>query len=65
MRTGVLRIASHRVKVSKLDPDEKIASPQQTVRGTRLMVFVTEPGMYSIILTCRGATTAGTPAHAL
>ena len=28
------------------------------------MVFVTEPGMYSIILTCRGATTAGTPAHA-
>ena len=58
-----LGIACHRVKVARLDPDEKLACVQQTGRGTRQMVFV-EPGMYSIILTCRGATTAGTPAHA-
>jgi hypothetical protein len=52
------------LKVAKLDKDEKILTTERTGRGRRNMLFVTEPGLYSIILTCRGATTPGTPAHA-
>jgi prophage antirepressor-like protein len=59
-----LGIANYAQKVQKLDADEKILSVEQTSRGKRNMLFVTEPGLYSIILTCRGATTRGTPAHA-
>ena len=59
-----LGIVGHRVKVSKLDEDERVTYAQHTPSGKQRMLFVTEPGMYKITLTCRGATTKGTPAHA-
>jgi prophage antirepressor-like protein len=59
-----LGIVNYRSKVTKLDQDEKILSKIPTCRGRRNMLFVSEPGLYSIILTCQGATTEGTPAHA-
>ena len=59
-----LSIVNYRNKVARLDEDEKHVSIQWTSGQRRRMVFVTEPGLYKIILTCRDATTQGTPAHA-
>jgi len=59
-----LGIVNHRDKVARLDEDEKLTSVEPTGRGTRMMLFVTEPGLYSIILTCRESTISGTAAHA-
>jgi prophage antirepressor-like protein len=59
-----LGIAGHRNKVAKLDEDEKLTSICRTSGQRRRMVFVTEPGVYKIILTCRDSTNPGTPAHA-
>ena len=58
-----LGIVNYRTKVSRLDEDESRVSLEQTTSGRQNMVFVTEPGLYKIILTCRGATVKGTPAH--
>ena len=59
-----LGIANHRNKTNRLDEDEKLMSTQWTAGQRRGMLFVTEPGVYKIILTCRDATNPGTPAHA-
>ena len=61
---SALGIANHRDKVQKLDSDEKFVSELPTGRGRRQALFVTEPGVYKIILTCRDSTIAGTTAHA-
>jgi prophage antirepressor-like protein len=61
---AALGIVNYRNKTDRLDADEKLVSTQRTGGQRRNMLFVTEPGLYSIILTCRGATTPGTPAHA-
>ena len=59
-----LGIANHRNKTNRLDEDEKLKITQWTAGQRRGMLFVTEPGVYKIILTCRDATNPGTPAHA-
>ena len=61
---SALGIDNYRNKVRKLDVDEKILSILDTGRGRRQALFVTEPGVYKIILTCRDSTNPGTPAHA-
>jgi len=61
---NALGIVNHRDKVVRLDRDEKLTSVEPTPGQRRHMLFVTEPGLYSIILTCREATISGTPAHA-
>ena len=59
-----LGIVNHRLKVGRLDEDEKLMYVEHTSGQRRSMLYVTEAGMYKVILTCRGATTKGTPAHA-
>ena len=59
-----LGITNYRNKVQKLDEDEKFLSTERTGRGTRQILFVTEPGLYKIILSCRLVNTPGTAPHA-
>ena len=57
-------IANPRNKFTKLDDDEKLSISQVSGGQRRRLVYVTEPGLYKILLTCRDATNPGTPAHA-
>ena len=59
-----LGIVNHRDKVAKLDEDEKRVSVEATPSGRQKMLFVTEPGLYKIILSCRESSIQGTPSHA-
>ena len=59
-----LGIVNHRDKVAKLDEDEKRVSVEPTASGRQRMLFVTEPGLYKIILSCREASIPGTAPHA-
>ena len=59
-----LGLSQYRSKTSKLDADEKMQLKTDCGEGfLRKMMFVTEAGLYSIILTCKGATLSGTVAH--
>lgn len=49
--------------VSPLDPDEKGLSLTYTLGGPQELVVVSESGLYTIALRCRGAVKPGTPAH--
>ena len=60
---NALGIVNHRVKVGKLDQDESRVYVQPTPSGKQKMIFVTEPGLYKMILTSRGSCTQGTVAH--
>ena len=59
-----LGIVNHRHKVATLDEDEKLTSLEATAGQRRNMVFVTEPGLYKLILTCREVNIKGTVSHA-
>ena len=58
-----LGIVNHHNKVARLDEDEKLTSTEWTAGQRRRMVFVTEPGVYKIILSCREANIPGTAPH--
>ena len=59
----ILDITSSRVKAATLCDDEKQAVSVQAADGkVRLLTFVNEAGLYSVVLSCRGAWTAGTAA---
>jgi prophage antirepressor-like protein len=47
-------------KVSTLDEDEKLTLRQVTSGQMRKFIYVTEPGLYSLILGCRQARKPGT-----
>lgn len=49
--------------VEKLDDDEKGTGSIRTLGGEQKMLIVNESGLNAIILRCRDAMTAGTPAH--
>jgi prophage antirepressor-like protein len=56
--------SAHRKKIRALDPDEVTACQVNTPsRGTQTLKFVTEPGLYKMILWSKGAKTTGHPAH--
>ena len=59
-----LAIVNHRAKVARLDADERLTYVQRTAGQRRNMLFVTEPGLYKIILSCREASIPGTAPHA-
>ena len=59
-----LGIVNHRNKVAALDSDEKFTAVVLSGGQRRRMVFVTEPGLYSIILTCRESGIVGTAPYA-
>ena len=56
--------SAHKKKIRALDPDEvggcQLGTP---LGGTQTLTFVTEPGLYKMILWSKGAKTPGHPAH--
>lgn len=60
---AALEIANHRDAVAKLDADEKGVGLTDTHGGPQELTIISESGLYTLILRCRGATTPGTPAH--
>ena len=59
----ILNITGNRNKAKKLCDNEKQTVSVQAADGKmRLMTFVNEAGLYSVVLSCRGAWTAGTAA---
>ena len=58
-----LGIQNSRQKVGYLDEDEKMLSSHLCNNKTRNLMFVTEPGLYKLIMTCRNATKKGTIPH--
>ena len=61
---SALGIVGHRNKIKLLDEDEKRGYNICTPSGRQRMVFATEPGAYTIILSCNESKIPGTPAHA-
>ena len=61
-----LGIVNHRNKARLLRDDQKtFGSSQRTgKRGSRQMTFITEGGMYRVIISCREASIPGTAPHA-
>jgi len=56
--------SAHKKKLRALDPDEVMGCPVGTPsRGTQTLSFVTEPGLYKMLLWSKGAKTQGHPAH--
>jgi len=56
--------STHRKKLRALDPDEVRGCLIETpLGGTQTLSFVTEPGLYKMLLWSRGAKTPGHPAH--
>ncbi|KST61122.1 hypothetical protein AO398_00070 [Methylobacterium sp. GXS13] len=49
--------------VAKLDDDEKGRASIPTRGGVQDLLVVTEPGLFTLILRCRGAMTSGTAPH--
>lgn len=49
--------------VGKLDEDEKGRASIPTLGGSQDLLVVSEAGLYTLILRCRGATTPGTVPH--
>ncbi len=49
--------------VAKLDEDEKGRASIPTPGGAQEMLVISEAGLYTLILRCRGATIAGTASH--
>lgn len=49
----VLGLGSHRVPVSRLDPEDKTVETIQTPGGAQQLAIVNESGMYSLVLTSR------------
>lgn len=49
--------------ISKLDADDRGVASTDTPGGRQDVAVVSESGLYSLILRCRGATTEGTLAH--
>jgi len=56
-----LDIVGYANKAKALDDDERVYVNCRGSRGQR-MVFITEPGLYSVILTCKSAKHEGSPA---
>ena len=56
---AALGIQNARRKVRKLDEDEKVHAHSQS----RQLYYVTEPGLYTLILTCSDALKVGTPCY--
>ncbi|HYH17853.1 MAG TPA: phage antirepressor KilAC domain-containing protein [Azospirillum sp.] len=60
---AILDLGNVSMAVAKLDEDEKGISSVETLGGVQDMLTVTEGGLYTLILRCRGATTPGTTPH--
>jgi anti-repressor protein len=56
-------LGKHRDAITKLDADERGSLQVDTLGGRQWVAVVTESGLYSLILRCRGATKPGTVAH--
>ena len=55
---------AHIKKLKALDPDEIRSTPvMHPLGGTQITKFITEPGLYKMILWSKGAKTPGHPAH--
>ena len=55
---------AHIKKLKALDPDEIRSTPvMHPLGGTQITKFITEPGLYKMILWSKGAKTTGHPAH--
>ena len=59
---GILGIANHHNKAAKLANNEKETVRVYSGDGVRDTMFVTEPGLYKVVLSCKAAYTAGTTA---
>lgn len=60
---AALDIANHRDAILKLDADEKGVALTDTPGGPQEVSIISESGLYTLILRCRGATTPGTVPH--
>jgi len=60
--SGPLGIKNIRNKISLLDEDEKVVQNLDTLGGSQKMTWVTEPGLYSLILSCPKSRKNGTSA---
>jgi prophage antirepressor-like protein len=60
---AVLGIGNPRDAIERLDPDEKGVALTDTPGGEQEMNIISESGAYTLILRCRDAVKAGTPAH--
>ena len=58
-----LGIVNHNNKVAALANDEKFKATVWSGAQRRRMVFVTEPGLYKMILSCRESNVPGTAPH--
>ena len=58
-----LGLQNARRKVRKLDEDEKSLLRTMCNGQHRSMYYVTEPGLYTLILTCKDALKPGTPCY--
>lgn len=58
-----LSIASHRDALTKLDEDERASVQVDTLGGRQVVAAVTDPGLYTLILRSRKASTPGSVAH--
>lgn len=58
-----LAIVNARDAVQKLDEDEKGVASTDTPGGPQEVTIISESGLYTLILRCRGATTPGTLPH--
>ncbi|TXN04860.1 hypothetical protein FV242_05770 [Methylobacterium sp. WL64] len=58
-----LQIANARDAVLKLDEDEKGVALTDTPGGPQEVTVISESGLYTLVLRCRGATTVGTLPH--
>jgi prophage antirepressor-like protein len=59
----ILSIQNVSQALQALDEDERGICSTYTPGGTQEMLYVTESGLYTLILRCREATNPGTPAH--
>ena len=61
---GALGITNHKNKANLLRPNQKLLSVERASGQRREMIFVSEPGMYRVIFSCREANIPGTAPHA-
>ena len=59
-----LGITNHRNKAKKLHENQKRLSTEWTPGGNQGITYVTESGMYRVIVSCREANVPGTAPHA-
>lgn len=60
---AALELSNSRMSLQALDPEERGVSSTYTTEGVRKVGVINESGLYTLILRCRDATTAGTLPH--